>query len=681
MNSTRPGDSTPDGEEDELFAAVSAAVSRPPRRDSESFTIDPDPEPEAESEPVTEQQAEIDLESEQETEQATSENDVYSDLFAPAPVGEDSDGGDRDDGNDVTAGGDRPKKRRWPAYTLLGAAAVLGAAYVGGYFLTGVRMPDETTISGIDVSGQSPKEARSTLVSDLVPRTEQPIMLTFEDTDFEIKPADAGLQLDLDASVDDAGGARSWDPRDMFALLVGDNPHDAVISADSSKFNSVLGTLGEAVNVEVVEAQITFPDAKPTARAPKEGRAVDGPATTEVIEQAYVADNGEGEVATKVLAPAVDQAGLDEAMDGIAATAVSGPVKLEVGDDTIDLPVTAFAPALVIRVEDGELGPFIDPEKLAKPLTDSTTGIGSKAVDATVKIEDGKAVVVPGKAGVGLQPEEMSTKLLPAIQAEGDDRSISIEATKVDPSFTTDDAKALKITEKISEFETTFPFAEYRNINQGRAAEILDGTIVKPGETFSFNDTVGERTEANGFTTGTVINGGVFREELGGGVSQTVTTTYNAAFFAGMEDTEHHPHTFYLDRYPTGREATVYFGNLDLRFKNPTDYGVLIRSYIVPSKPGSNGVMHVEMWSTKVWDEVKAGASERRNFRTPGIQYDDSNRCVPQGPVQGFDIDIYRTFIKDGKNVKSETDTAVYQAADRVVCGPKPKPPEDDEDD
>ncbi len=667
MNTTRPGDSTPDGEDDELFAAVSAAISRPPRRDSESFE--------------TEQQAEIDLDDESEPEpepESASERTVYDELFAPAPASQGSDGGDGSDGSDLSAAEDKPKRRRWPAYTLLGAAAVLGAAYVGGYFLTGVRMPDETTISGIDVSGQSPTEARETLVRDLTPRTEQPIVLTFEDTDFEIDPADAGLEFDPDASVDEAGGARSWDPRDMFALVVGDNPNDAVVSADSSKFTSVLGTIGESVDLEVVEAQITFPDAKPKARAPEDGRVVDRPATTEVIEEAFVADGGEGEVATTVVEPAVDQAGLDEAMDGIAATAVSAPVKLEVGEDTIDLPVTAFAPALVIRVEDGDLTPYIDPEKLAEPLTDSTTGIGSKAVDATVRIEDGQPVVVPGESGVGLQPEEMSTKLLPAIEAEGDDRLVSIEATKVDPEFTTDDAKALKITEKVSEFETSFPYAEYRNVNQGRAAEILDGTIVKPGETFSFNDLVGERTEANGFTTGTVINGGVFREELGGGVSQTVTTTYNAAFFAGMEDTEHHPHAFYIDRYPVGREATVYFGNLDLRFKNPTDYGVLIRSYIVPSTPGSSGVMHVEMWSTKVWDEVRAGASERRNFRTPGIQYDDSDRCVPQSPIQGFDIDIIRTFVKDGRDVKSETDTAVYQAADRVVCGPKP--PADDED-
>jgi vancomycin resistance protein YoaR len=330
-----------------------------------------------------------------------------------------------------------------------------------------------------------------------------------------------------------------------------------------------------------------------------------------------------------------------------------------------------------VQVQDGSLTPVLDAEKLAKPLTDSTTGIGTKAVDATVVIKDGKPVVVPGKEGLGLQPQEMATKLVPALTRTGAERTVEVEAKVVEPQFTTDDAEALKITEKVGEYETEFPYAEYRNINQGRAAELLDGTIVKPGETFSFNDVVGERTVANGFTTGTVINGGVFREELGGGVSQVATTMYNAGFFGGMDDVEHHPHAFYIDRYPVGREATVYFGSLDLRWKNATDYGVLVRSYVRKSTPSAPGKMHIELWSTKVWDKIEAGASPRRNGRATGTQYDPTDRCVPQAPVAGFDIDIYRMFYKDGKKVKTETDTANYQAADRVVCGKKPKPKDD----
>ncbi|GAA3514359.1 VanW family protein [Aeromicrobium panaciterrae] len=554
---------------------------------------------------------------------------------------------------------------------LLGVLGLVAALYVAGYFLTGARMPANATIGGVDVSGMSPSAARAAVDEALTPRIANEIVLSHEKVEFRVKPADAGLSFDLDRSVDEAGGHRSWNPKDMVGLLFGDHETAPALDVDDAKLQSVIGTIGESINVEVVEAQITFPKAKPTPREPKAGLVVARDDAADVIKDAYLVTDKPVKVPTVVVEPAVDSDGLADAMKTIAEPAVAGPVTLAVGDKNVSLPVTAYTPALVVQVQDNVLKPYIDPKKLAEPLTSSVTGIGKKAVDATVKIENGKPVVVPGKEGVGLQPEEMAQKLLPVLDKTGAERKIAITAKVVDPLFTTEDAKALKITERISSFTTRFPYAEYRNINQGRAAELINGTIIEPGETFSFNKTVGERTVANGFVTGTVINGGVFREELGGGVSQVATTTYNAAFFGGMDDVEHHPHAFYINRYPVGREATVYFGNLDLRWKNSTKYGVLVRAWVVKSTPGSQGQMHVELWSTKVYD-VKAGQSARRNFRSPGTQYDDTKRCVPQDPIQGFDIDIYRTFYQGGKKVKSETDTAHYQAADHVICGKKP---------
>ncbi|MGJ9414240.1 VanW family protein [Aeromicrobium sp. CF4.19] len=578
---------------------------------------------------------------------------------------------------------DQPRKRRLGRKILLGAVLALGALYLVGYALTGSRMPADATIGGVDVGGMSPAEARDAVDAELTPREDEPIQLVHtrdgETQEFEIEPADAGLAFDLDRSIDEAGGQRSWDPRDMARLFFGSHDHAPALDVDAGDLESTVERISETVQVEVVEALITFPDAEPKAREPEPGLAVDAEAAARTIRGSYLVQTEPVDVPTEAVEPAVDADGLADAMETIAEPAVSGPVVIEVGDeDEVELPVTAYAPALSVRVREGSMVPEIDPEELAEPLTDATTGIGERAVDASVDIVDGKPEVIPGKEGVGLQPQEMSEKLVPALTETGDGRVVQIEATVVEPEFTTEDAEKLGIKERVSEFETYYPHADYRNTNQGRAAELIDGTLLKPGETFSFNDTVGERTEAGGFTTGSVINGGQFRDELGGGVSQVVTTTYNAAFFAGLDDVEHHPHAFYIDRYPVGREATVYFGSLDLQFKNSTDHGVLIKASIDPSTPGSRGTMRVEMWSTKVWD-IEAGASERRNARSPGLRYDESDACVPQSPIGGFDIDIYRTFKQNGQTVKSETVTANYQAADRVVCGPRPD--EDDEDD
>ena len=196
---------------------------------------------------------------------------------------------------------------------------------------------------------------------------------------------------------------------------------------------------------------------------------------------------------------------------------------------------------------------------------------------------------------------------------------------------------------------------------------MIDGTLLSPGETFSLDSVVGQRTKANGFVKGFVISGGVFREEMGGGVSQVATTMYNAAFFAGLEDVEHHPHELYIDRYPVGREATVYFGKLDLRFRNDTKSGVLVKASVVRSTPAAQGEMHVELWGTKVWD-VEAGVSKQRNFRKPKKRHDDSDKCVPSSPERGFEVDVYRYFERDGKRVKTETDHVRYSPTPEVIC-------------
>ncbi len=221
----------------------------------------------------------------------------------------------------------------------------------------------------------------------------------------------------------------------------------------------------------------------------------------------------------------------------------------------------------------------------------------------------------------------------------------------------------------MSTFTTYFPYAEYRNVNIGRAAEIVNGTILEPDEIFSLNGIVGERTVENGFTEGYVISDGILVTDLGGGVSQMATTTFNAMFFAGLKDIEHKPHSFYIDRYPVGREATVAWGSVDLRFQNDTPYGVLITASVTPSTPTSSGVVTVSMWSTKHWD-ITTSASERYNFTSPETRRVDTLQCHPNEGYGGFDIDVWRYFRKPGSSelVRQEKFHTSYIPSDTVIC-------------
>lgn len=559
------------------------------------------------------------------------------------------------------------------------AAAVLTAAVilvgVAGYVATGMLMPAHATVGGVNVSGMTPQVARTQVENALGTRAQVPITVVSAGRSFVIDPAQAGLSVDLDASLREAGGFHSLNPVRMGRLLGGRVDAPLVVSADDQKLSAMVDRIATALDKPAVEPLVTFNGTKPVVRKPQAGVVVDRAAAATAIRQAYLVKN-RIEFPMVAKQPTVGQAQLDAAMKQIVEPAISGPVTVHVADQSIELPVSAYAPALSVRVVGVALRPHLDPALLAGPLTDATTGLAEEPADASVTIEAGQPVVRPAKPGGGLRADQLAVSLIPAITKTGDERSVTVDSTVVPPAFTTEDAKALNIRQKVSEFVTYFPYANYRNVNQTRAAQLINGTILQPGQTFSLNDTVGERTKENGFVKGIVIGeGAVYTEQYGGAVSQVATTLYNAAFFAGLEDVEHHPHTFYIGRYPLGREATVWFGNLDLRFKNTLSNAILIRAWVIKGSDTRRGEMHVEMWGTKEWN-ISSEISDRSNEREPGTRYNDTDSCIRQEPMEGFDVDVTRTFRKVGSDdvVKTDATHVSYAPADRVLCEPAPTP-------
>ena len=169
------------------------------------------------------------------------------------------------------------------------------------------------------------------------------------------------------------------------------------------------------------------------------------------------------------------------------------------------------------------------------------------------------------------------------------------------------------------------------------------------------NDTVGERTKANGYTEGLVVGAGnSLEKEMGGGVSTATTAMWTAAFFAGLEKVEQGAHTLYIPRYTPGLEATVAWGRLDLKFRNDTGHPILIRS------EATDHSVTMTIYGTKVYDRIDSKIRDSR-FRS------GSGNCssAAGGP---FDVSVDRIFIKDGAPVKTETFTTHYEASLGVKC-------------
>ena len=104
---------------------------------------------------------------------------------------------------------------------LIAALLVLGALYIVGFVMTGLRMPANATIGGVDVSGMSPDDAREAVDRELSPRVGEEVVLKHDGKEFTVDPEAAGLTFDLDRSIDQAGGNHSWNPRTMAGLLFG----------------------------------------------------------------------------------------------------------------------------------------------------------------------------------------------------------------------------------------------------------------------------------------------------------------------------------------------------------------------------------------------------------------------------------------------------------------------------
>lgn len=557
-----------------------------------------------------------------------------------------------------------------------GLLVLLGGAYAAAYFAAGDKVPRGTTVAGVEIGGKTPDEAEAALTDGLADRVDRPIPVSIEGKSATVDPADAGLAVDVQATVAQAGGGASWSPGHLWDYWTGGDEHDPVVTVDEKAFDAALDDLADEVGTAATDGGVAFKRGRIVTTDPEPGQGFDPEATRTALLDSYLSEDDEvAELETAVVQPDIDDADVQKALDTVANPAMSGPVTLVFGDSPVELQPRDFSAALAMEPKGGELVPVLDADKLTS-LVESGVSEDDKPVDATVELVDGKPRVVPAKPGVTFDPEDVSKAFLELVTQEGDDRSMKVKATVAEPEFTTADAKALGIKEQVSTFTTYYPYAEYRNINIGRAAELIDGTILKPGETFSLNDIVGERTRENGFTTGFIISNGLFKEDLGGGVSQMATTTFNAMYFAGLKDIEHKPHSVYIDRYPEGREATVAWGAVDLRFQNDTDHGVLVHATVQPGSSAAKGVVTVSMYSTKTWD-ITSKTSGRYNYRSPKTQTQNTDDCVPNTGYDGFDVDVTRYFHQPGSDTveKSEKFHTSYIASDTVIC----KPPKNDD--
>jgi vancomycin resistance protein YoaR len=602
-------------------------------------------------------------------------DDGHPDVPAEPPAGDGAPAGSAS--GDEPAGERHPRRAWWRRAAFFAPAAavvVLGAAYGVDLLITSGDIPRHTVVAGIDIGGLSPAAASQKLERELAPRVTADHTVVAGDVRATLSPATAGITLDVHATVD-AAAVQPYDPWTRITTFFSDRPVDPVITEEATALDAQLEAIAGQVDQLPVEATVALDGTTPSVVQPVDGRTLDRDGAAAAITRALAAG---GDPTTPIELPVTvvhPHVGPDEAqrvLDGTVKPALSAPVTLvsQDGGTSTKIPVAAIAAVLTFTPQDdGTLAVAIDPAALQSALGRELGVFGAPATDASFRVNGDTISVVPSVDGTGVDPAKLAGQLLPVLTGPAP-RTVTVELGPVPATFTTQQAQSLGITEQVGSFTTHFTnSASGTNIRV--VAAKVNGALVRPGETFSLNTFTGPRGTAQGYVPAAVISGGELSQAVGGGISQFATTMFNAVFFAGLQDVHHKPHSFYISRYPAGREATVYEGLIDLVWKNDSNTGIYVQTRWEP------GTLTVTLWGTRHYD-IESVSGDRRNVTDPVVQdkVDDGN-CTPQSGTQGFDITVTRVFhdLTSGAVLRTD-DFHTHYAAEAVIhCVPPVQPP------
>ncbi|MFB8247762.1 VanW family protein [Streptomyces sp. NPDC055952] len=564
----------------------------------------------------------------------------------------------------------RPRIASAPSLALAGGTLALGVGglYLTGLVVTGGEIDSGTTVRGVDIGGLSRAEAVRTLERHLGAAGTRDLPVKVGDRTGTVDPERAGLSWDIEETVDRASRSGT-DPVSVFrGLFRSGGDIEPAVRVDESRTRAALGQLAKGLDQKVREGAVGFDGGRVAPVAPRTGYALDVDAAVGALRASFL----RGDTRTPTALPAREtrpEVGADEvrrAVRAFAEPAMSAPVTLTAAGERFTVPQKVLGEHLAMRPDDsGRLQPRLDTKGLredpsvARPLDRITT----TAADAELRPDGDKAVIAKDATlGREVTDKALGKAVLRLLTASGEGRAGTVEVRTTRPELTRENAAELGLTQTMSSFTVHFEPAEYRTKNIGRAVELINGSLVRPGETWSFNRTVGERTEANGFVDGIIILNDKYTKAAGGGVSSVATTVYNALFFAGVKPVEHGAHSFYIERYPEGREATVAWGSLDLRFTNDSGKALYIRA------ESTDTSVTVSFLGTRKYDEVTSVTGPRTAVKKPGRHVSHDKECVPQTPLEGFDVTVERVFHDDGREVGREPYRTHYAPRDEIVC-------------
>jgi vancomycin resistance protein YoaR len=535
------------------------------------------------------------------------------------------------------------------------------------------RLAAGTRIGGIDVGGLTAAEAKSQLASQAARLATVPVAFTAGGKQFRLTARQLGVVADWGAAVDSAmrNGGGVGLVRGYRRLSLELFPKDVAppIKAYDAGLDYELQLIAKAVNAPARDATLVRRGLHITIAGGASGRTLDrAGARKEIIGALASFSRTPVSLPVTVATPRTTIASLTAAQRR-ASLVVSAPVRVIVGDTTLRIPRWRLATIL-----------DLDTVRFTGPAADRYFARLEKQVDRAPKdagfaVVSNKISVVPAETGLQLDVPRAAAAVL-AAAARPTNRVTRLPLAVAQPKRSTAAAQAMGITGVVGTYETIYGGDPNRIHNVQLVAHLVDNKLIAPGTTFSFNGTTGERSADKGFLEAPVIVNGELQTGLGGGVCQVSTTVFNAAYEAGLPITARTNHALYTSHYPLGRDATVNYPDIDLKFVNDTGRWLLLRTWV-----GSSSLTAV-LYGTPVHRRVESVAQPLHVVAQPPLEKTVDATLKPGEvvvddpgvPAQTTSVER-KVYAPSGDLLSDQTFSSSYRAEPKIVrVGPKAKP-------
>lgn len=559
--------------------------------------------------------------------------------------------------------GKKPKKKIQWKFLLFGIFLATIATYVGFKIYFQDRIYPAIYIAGVNVSALTYSEADRTIQEGLYQRLNKQLEFDYQGKKYNLDLKDAVI-VNNSKALDEAfryGRFKLY----YFRVFI---PTDVEFLP---RFDSQLKIIEGEVNQPPVDAQVLVSDAQITATPSQEGKELDRERVKLRIRQYLNSGDPSVNLPIKTAYPKLSYQGaldMKKALDQIKLTPIqlifkdrSWQMDLNTVLSLIDLKNTRSKDAgeqdIIIALDDIKIGKYL--ENISSQI--------DQEIKEPLFAFDGARVVEfqPPQEGRKLNTEKTSLLISQAITQSHDGQEVVLPVEIIEPKNKLSNEMGIKelVGRGISHFKGSI---ENRIFNIKLAASRINGVLIDPNETFSFNKTVGDISAASGYKQAYVIKSGRTVLDDGGGVCQVSTTLFRSVLNAGLPVVARTAHAYrvgyYEQGFPPGLDATVFSPSIDFQFKNDSDYHLLIQAYAVGTS------LYIDLYGTKDGRVSKISSSTVTN-QTPAPEplYQD-DPTLPVGQTKqvdwaavGANVSFTRTVTRDGQTLINETFRSNYR--------------------